>query len=348
MAAPCRLLARSMVFSALRHGCRMKPLTSPRVPVSYTCVKHHSKWFRPMLFELNRQIRSILFKYGPEPLMPRSHKENWDYESELFAFGKRIGEDLEDSILRQALRRPIIIIDSAGKGGGATLPQPDNAILSESGSLFVSSYIPAYLTHIYPKLPTDGIRAISDYLSRTELLSHIAKHLGIGDVIQCEDFPVPAEDLKITFLAIIGAIFEQHGAERAGAFVRDFVISHLIGEELYDIWGPEDPMGLLVRLLEEDGRSPPESRLLREASKNTYTPLFMVGVYSNKELLGWGPGESIEVAETEAAAVALKNLLGIPENRPPLPLDSVKHSHINKTVCKTLDDKLDQRRLVAS
>ncbi|PIK33179.1 putative 39S ribosomal protein L44, mitochondrial [Apostichopus japonicus] len=339
-----------MVFSSLRHGCRMKPLTSPRVPVSYTCVKHHSKWFRPMLFELNRQIRSILFKYGPEPLMPRSHKENWDYESELFAFGKRIGEDLEDSILRQALRRPIIIIDSAGKG--VELLSLSLIMQFSQRSLFVSSYIQAYLSHIYPKLPTDGIRAISDYLSRTELLSHVAKHLGIGDVIQCEDFPVPAEDLKITFLAIIGAIFEQHcivyayslqplkpkklckfgvsqkkslrnnvyqqpfWCRESRCVVRDFVISHLIGEELYDIWGPEDPMGLLVRLLEEDGRSPPESRLLREASKNTYTPLFMVGVYSNKELLGWGPGESIEVAETEAAAVALKNLLGIPENRP--------------------------------
>ncbi|PIK42320.1 putative 39S ribosomal protein L44, mitochondrial [Apostichopus japonicus] len=252
-----------------------------------------------MLFELNRQIRSILFKYGPEPLMPRSHKENWDYESELFAFGKRIGEDLEDSILRQALRRPIIIIDSAGKGGGATLPQPDNAILSESGPdtltaagfsaedhcLYLVTFKPTFHTFIKTsdrwnksniRLPVEN--GASESYSETS---------GLGDVIR--DFPVPAEDLKITFLAIIGAIFEQH-------------------EKLYDIWGPEDPMGLLVRLLEEDGRSPPESRLLREASKNTYTPLFMVGVYSNKELLGWGPGETIEVATTEAAAVALKNL----------------------------------------
>lgn len=61
-----------------------------------------------------------------------------------------------------------------------------------------------------------------------------------------------------------------------------------------------------------------------------------------------GPGESIEVAETEAAAVALKNLLGIPEKRPPLPLDSVRHSHVNKTVCKTLHEKINQKRLAVS
>ena len=29
-------------------------------------------------------------------------------------------------------------------------------------------------------------------------------------------------------------------------------------------------------------------RLLREAGKNTITPFFMVGVYSDKKLLGWG------------------------------------------------------------
>lgn len=313
------------------------------------CVKHHSKWFRPMLFELNRQIRSILFKYGPETQKPRSQKENWDYESELFAFGKRIGEDLDKSILRQSLRQPNSLSDSTTTETAETaLPEPDNAVLAESGSLFASSYVQAFLSHVYPKLPHEAIRAVSDHLMRTTLLSHIAKHLGIGDIIQCKEFPVPEEDLKMAFLAIVGAIFEQHGAERAGAFVRDFVMAHLIGEELYDIWQPEDPMGLVTKILEQGELPPPESRLIREASRNTLTPVFMVGVYSDKRLLGWGPGESIEVAETEAAAVALKNLLGIPEKRPPLPLDSVRHAHVNKTVCKTLHEKINQKRLAVS
>lgn len=348
MAAPLRCTLRTTIERSLRCGRSCRPFISSKRILYYTCVRHHEVWFRPMLFELNRQIKNILYKYGPEPVKPRSSKENWDYNSEIFAFGKRIGEDLDESTLRHALTHSSFNSREASKSGETVEVLPDNTLLAESGSLFASNYIQAFLHHVYPKLPSEGVRAITDFLLRTDLLCHIAKHLGIIDVTQCKEFPIPEEILKTTFLAVVGAIYEQNGTERAGAFVRDFIITHLIGEDLYELWNPDDPMGLLMGVLKDEGLPPPESRLIREAGKNTYTPLYMVGVYCNQELLGWGPGESLDVAEKEAAAVAVRNKYGIPENRPPLPLDSVKHKHINATICSKVQDQMSQKRLAAN
>ena len=46
-----------------------------------------------------------------------------------------------------------------------------------------------------------------------------------------------------------------------------------------------------------------------------------------------GPGETLAIAEEEAARAALKHIFGTTENRPPLPLDSTKHAHLNEVVC---------------
>ena len=58
------------------------------------------------------------------------------------------------------------------------------------------------------------------------------------------------------------------------------------------------------------------------------------------------PGESLTIAEEEAARVALRNLLDIPENRPPLPLDSVKHRRLHQKIVQELekDDKEQSHR----
>lgn len=42
-------------------------------------------------------------KIGLEPEQPRSSFLEWNYEAELFAFGKRLGEEFDRNLLKKAL-----------------------------------------------------------------------------------------------------------------------------------------------------------------------------------------------------------------------------------------------------
>ncbi|XP_022085881.1 39S ribosomal protein L44, mitochondrial-like [Acanthaster planci] len=309
------------------------------LPVTRVEVRYHARWFAPFLFALQRQIKAIKQKYGPEEKKPRSHQENWDYDSELYAFGKRLGEDFTDATLRTALTDQSYVEQEETRreemgvtGDSVKLEIEDNQELAQTGGVFISDYIKAYLRRVYPKLPDEGICAVSDYLTRPELLVHVGSHLGLRDIILCAGFPTPPEVASSALQAIVGAILQDTSAERAGLFVRDFLLSQLVDKDINELWPITNPMGLLVELLEREGRAPPEVRLLRQVGTSTIMPLYMVGVYSDRKLLGWGPGETLAIAEEEAARVALKHIFGTTENSPPLPLDSVKFKQLNVAV----------------
>ena len=57
-------------------------------------------------FPLNRVLYKKRLDAGPEPERPRSVWSNWNYESELYAFGKRLNEDFNKLLIRQAFVNP--------------------------------------------------------------------------------------------------------------------------------------------------------------------------------------------------------------------------------------------------
>uniref|UniRef100_A0A671ME93 Large ribosomal subunit protein mL44 n=1 Tax=Sinocyclocheilus anshuiensis TaxID=1608454 RepID=A0A671ME93_9TELE len=118
------------------------------------------------------------------------------------------------------------------------------------------------------------------------------------------EFPVPDETLQGTFFAVIGALEQSSGP------VRDFLVTQLIGKDLFDMWKVVDPMGLLIKELTCKGIALPEPRLIRSAGASTVLPLYFVGLYSDRKLLAQGPGETVLAAEEEAARVALRKLYG--------------------------------------
>ncbi|XP_072163640.1 large ribosomal subunit protein mL44-like [Diadema setosum] len=351
-------MAASM-HARVSHICKgiFVPLLTGRLsPPHQFHVRHHARWLKPFLFALGGQLKFLRIKYGEEPKKPRSHQDNWDYTSEIYAFGQRFGEQFNDATIRTAFthrsyvekeeahRKEMGLLDKDSQ-----LQLEDNSALSQTGYLFSSSYVKSYLRHSLPKVPEEGQRAIHQYLLSGNVLSHVAGNLGMRDLILCADFPVPSEILEMTFMAIIGALLEDQGPDRAGLFVRDFLLPQLMDKDLCEIWRVDNPMGVVTGILEAEGKDLPESRLMREAGKSTITPLFIVGVYSNKRLLGWAPGESISAAEEEAAYVALRNLLDIPEKRPPLPLDGVKHSQLHQRIVRELDSgRTEQQKVAAS
>ena len=54
--------------------------------------------------------------------------------------------------------------------------------------------------------------------------------------------------------------FHFQGKERAGIFVRDFIVTQLVGKLVSELWDIKDPMGLLTNYLEKQNEELPEPR----------------------------------------------------------------------------------------
>ena len=81
-----------------------------------------------------------------------------------------------------------------------------------------------------------------------------------------------------------------------------------MGKDINELWQIKNPMGLLTKILEENGRQAPESRFEENSSSNLFEffllndrllwatgvssvlATYVVGVYSNKEFLGKSKG----------------------------------------------------------
>lgn len=70
----------------------------------------------------------------------------------------------------------------------------------------------------------------------------------------------------LSFNVQFDVVFYFQNEERAGLFVRDFVVSQLAGKNLMEIWDVKNPMGLLSSVLSMQGRGPPEPRYLQKTS----------------------------------------------------------------------------------
>ncbi|KAJ8933762.1 hypothetical protein NQ314_013795 [Rhamnusium bicolor] len=84
--------------------CRQSFLLLRRSVVQNVCfrvteTRNIKRWVSPTLKELKRRRDKI----GPEPEKPRSSFLEWNYEAEIYAFGKRLGEEFDKKLLKQAL-----------------------------------------------------------------------------------------------------------------------------------------------------------------------------------------------------------------------------------------------------
>ncbi|XP_071943961.1 large ribosomal subunit protein mL44-like [Antedon mediterranea] len=315
--------------------------------------RDHTRWFRPMLTEINTQIKKINSKFGEEKIKPRSHKENWNYSSELYAFGKRLGEEFSEDSLRAAFTNKCYIEREERKrgelgldGDSALVQLQDNTKLSTKGIEFISEYVLTYLRCVLPTLPQEGIKAICDFLLDTDTIVNISSNLGVPDLTLSAEFPIPEQVLKTTFMSVVGALLDEQGPEKAGCFVKDFILVQLIGKDLMQIWNPVDPMTILLENIDDSKRDLVEPRIMRQVGVNTAVPVYVVGIYCDKKLLGWAAGESVLVAEDEASRVVLRKMFRISEGSPPLPLDTNKHPQINSTVVQHL--QISQRAQIAA
>ncbi|CAH1801500.1 unnamed protein product, partial [Owenia fusiformis] len=311
----------SLTRLTLRFLTNTRQILHPIPAVSVTAERGRKRWAVPYYNELY----SRRLKVGPEKERHRSEWSNWNYDAEIYAFGKRLKEEFNEHTLKIAFthrsyieseesRRSQLGIDDSD----VPLNLQDNEELAREGEKLASEHVYAFIRFSHPFLPEEAISAVHDYLMSEEMLATIGLNLGIKDLILCEDFPPEASTMVKTFKAIIGALSRDQGRTQAQQFVQDFICTMLVGKDVNELWDVHNPMGVLVDILQNQGKQPPEARLLRETGSRTVLSCYIVGIYSDTALLGQAPGETLEIAEEMAARDALRNIFCTTEYKSPL------------------------------
>ncbi|KAM8953201.1 large ribosomal subunit protein mL44 [Pelodytes ibericus] len=311
------LTVRSLAVSSLR----------------FTPVRGKKRWLRAYLFALERRRK---IEEPPKPV-PRSLQPNFDYHAEIVAFSQRLNETFSLELLKTAFVNSSYLIQEQTRRlelgldkDSAALSLQDNQKLFECGSDFSALHLHNSMKQAFPNLPAAGITAVVEYLTSQEVLCHVARNLAVEDLTLSSECPVTPITLQRTFYAVVGALLQSSGPERAGLFVRDFLISQLTGKDLFDFWTVTDPMALLVEELSKRNIPLPEPRLTRQSGASTVLPVYFVGLYCNKQLIAEGPGDSLSAAEEEAARVALRKMFGFTENRRPWEYSAPKKNHFEQ------------------
>ncbi|KAF7699786.1 hypothetical protein HF521_002744 [Silurus meridionalis] len=313
MAACGTLLSRGVLTLGLHYQrvCRSVLVTQSR---------EKKRWMKAytLLMERKRKLE------GPPPPTPRSQQPNWDHHAEVEAFSARLKERFSTELLKTAFVNPCYIRSEETRrhalgldAESTALNLKDNTELQGHGLDFTLGFLTEWCRDNFSSLPEEGVASIVHHLTGPEIVCHVARNLAVEELAMTAEFPVPDDVLRGTFFAVIGALERSSGSERAGLFIRDFLVTQLIGKDLFDMWKVVNPMGILVEELSRRGASLPEPRLIRSSGASTVLPLYFVGLYCDKMLLAHGPGETLSAAQEEAARVALRKLFGFAENRKP-------------------------------
>ncbi|XP_042238860.1 39S ribosomal protein L44, mitochondrial-like [Homarus americanus] len=314
-------VALQVASTALR--CSAAFTTTRSVTTTACMLGIKSRWVAPLRKELYKRQKKM-YKKGIAHKFSRSEFIEWNYDAELFAFGKRLHEEFEGSLLREALTDSSYIAQemSHQQALGVTSPAltlKSNTELAAAGATVIADYCAKYLRAALPVLPEEGISALVEHLSSEEIMSKVGYGIGLKDLILCQDYPPSATTAAKSFQAVVGALNASVGLTRCQTFVRDFVVSQLVGKDISDIWQIDRPMELLTDILARSGCGKPEPRLMFQTGKNTVEAVYQVGIYSDKNFMGSGYGETVETAVAEAAYSSIKKLFQITESSNPLP-----------------------------
>lgn len=275
------------------------------------------RWVAPTLKELKRRRD----KMGPEPATQRSSFLEWNHKAEMYAFGKRLNEDLNEELLLQAFVHKSYINQEEIRQRACGIDEPvialkHNSHLIKKGEQIIDEYVIVFIKAHLPKLPSDQLKDVFEWLIEEARLANISLHLGTKDLILSQDFPVEEATLSKTLKAVVAVVDMCSGRERANEFVRDFICTQLNQIDIADIIKVDKAMDVLKAVCKECGLGEPEPRLINEAATNTILATYEVGVYCDKKMIGRGFGEGVDIAVEVAAMDCLSQLWGIKNLKP--------------------------------
>ena len=251
----------------------------------------------------------------------RSDWQEWNYRSEIFAFSRRLQENLDETTLRQIFSHPSYVEKLRDDQIKLNLPELNikpNTELIQIGHTLLDECVKPYLRFTFDKLPEDGILAITNYLKSDEVLADMAKWFGCTELILSTEYPPTQSMMADTVRALLAGINRDLGIERTRRFVVDMIISYLNDKDILDdVWIIPNPRETLNLILANSNLPNYEPRIMYQTGVHTIESCHMVGLYSDKKFLGSSAGETLKIAEECAVLDSLQRIFDIRESRRP-------------------------------
>ncbi|VBB27398.1 unnamed protein product [Acanthocheilonema viteae] len=249
-----------------------------------------ARWERPYLKDLYH--RRMLA--GADPVLSRSAYPNWNYDSEIYAFGHRIGApETKKDVLIRALTDSSFYqrADIAEESANAQPTKQEsyemkehNKQLIQLGSEFLWKNTCAYLRYGLLRAPEELITSLALKLTDDEQIANLATYLGINNLIRTAEFPPSNISLCNAFKALLGSLPYQ----RAIALIRNVIIAQLIDLDIEEVFPLAEPFAVLRCFMSSSAGLEIEPRLLRSAGEISAEPIFIAGIYANRKLIGQG------------------------------------------------------------
>ena len=213
--------------------------------------------------------------------------------------------------LEEALTHPSFANE---KRGGRP---PDNQRLEFLGDAVLGLCVSEHLMTRFPTANEGELSRLRSALVSTGALAEWARAIDLGSSLHLGKGADSAGDraqksvLADTVEALVGAVFVDlglHVAQRlAEIIVHDALARHVEQPSL-----ARDPKSELQERVQADRGVAPRYRVM-EAEGPDHSPVFVVAVELEGQLLGIGRGKSKKIAEQEAARAALKSMFEVLE-----------------------------------
>lgn len=250
----------------------------------------------------------------------RSQYADWNYRSEIYAFSRRLHENLSEDTLRQIFTHPSYAQDFRDKQTQLNLPHMEvksNESLVQNGQQLLTDYLKPYLRYTFSKMPEDGISHITNYLSSDDVLADVASWIGCKEIILSREYPPEMQTMADTVRALIGGIHSEE-PDKTRRFIVDIIVSYINDKDIFDdIWQLPNPQETLNLILANSQLPAYEPRIMFETGVKTVEQCYIVGLYTNQKFLGSSAGETLKIAEHCAALDTLQTLYDLKEDRPP-------------------------------
>jgi len=286
-----------------------KEADGTRVKANQDCVMHKNKAIAK-----------------PEPERHRSEYPNWNFEAELYAFGRRLGEEFDEPTLRKALCDPTYARQQmerergVGLGDEVSTEANDNSKLRQLGRGIIDNYVKAYLRTHFPNLPEEGCDQICGYLTSELVSAHIALNIGLADLVLTDRVKPLKSMLSNCLHAVVGALALSSDEQRAQSFVLDMIVTQLSEQDLFELIDAElTTFDLLEKVFKSHLNASLEPRIIRSTGSDTILSAFTVGIFSDKDpdggsaktFVGSGFGETVDIAIDMAAKDSLRSFFGL-------------------------------------
>lgn len=307
------------------------------VPQRSSCVRvnctqllsnHDITWQQTRSMRLYKErTRRIMYWRGrsfdrvPFDNKHRSERQEWNYRSEIYAFSRRLQENLSEDTLRRIFCTPQYLSKIKDAQQKLNLPEPNiesNADLVDRGETLLDLCLKPYLRFMFQQLPEDGVDKITEYMKSDEALADMAKWFGCKDLILSCENPPSQRSMADTVKALLAGIEQDLGLERVRRFAVDMMIPYINDKDILDdIWILPNPKDTLNMILKNNQLPQYEARIMYQTGYKTIESCYVVGLYVNKQFIGSNPGETLEIAEECAALDALQRLFDLGVDRAP-------------------------------